>query len=190
GPDGRSVDVTPEPFNARTRVHEYGGGDFAAGDGRVVFSNFLDQRLYLLDAAPAPPGASPGGAGAPRPLTPEGRLRFADAVFDPARGRLLCVREDHSVEGRQAESTPVAVGVPGGGARQAGGGSWARRGEAEGGDSPPSPGRSLRSQRLRLAHRPDPGGGPGSGRLAGSEDGGRILVAGNDFYASPRLSPD
>jgi hypothetical protein len=27
-PDGRTADVTPPPFNARTRVHEYGGGAF------------------------------------------------------------------------------------------------------------------------------------------------------------------
>ena len=28
-PDGQTADVTPQPFNARTRVHEYGGGAFA-----------------------------------------------------------------------------------------------------------------------------------------------------------------
>ena len=45
-PDGRTEDVTPLPFNARTRVHEYGGGGFAADRGRVYFSNFADQRIY------------------------------------------------------------------------------------------------------------------------------------------------
>jgi len=28
--DGRIADVTPPGFNARTRVHEYGGGEYAA----------------------------------------------------------------------------------------------------------------------------------------------------------------
>jgi len=28
--DGRTVDVNPPGFNARTRVHEYGGGDYVA----------------------------------------------------------------------------------------------------------------------------------------------------------------
>ena len=34
-------------FNARTRVHEYGGGDYAVSDGMIIFSNFSDQRLYI-----------------------------------------------------------------------------------------------------------------------------------------------
>ena len=52
-------DVNPQPFNARTRVHEYGGGDYVVRDGSVYFSNFADQRLY----------AQPKGA-APEPIAP------------------------------------------------------------------------------------------------------------------------
>jgi hypothetical protein len=37
--DGQVSDVTPRDFNARTRVHEYGGGDYAVADGTVYFSN-------------------------------------------------------------------------------------------------------------------------------------------------------
>ena len=47
-PDGTLTDVTPAPFNVRTRVHEYGGGAFVVSDGTVLFSNFADQRLYRL----------------------------------------------------------------------------------------------------------------------------------------------
>ncbi len=45
-PQGQTTDITPSPFNARTRVHEYGGGALAAHNGTVYFSNFTDQRLY------------------------------------------------------------------------------------------------------------------------------------------------
>src|SRR4026209_1751867 len=44
--NGDATDVTPPGFNARTRVHEYGGGDYSVTNGTNVFSNYADQRLY------------------------------------------------------------------------------------------------------------------------------------------------
>ena len=123
-PDGRTADVTPSPYNARTRVHEYGGGEYVVADGTVYFSNWNDQRLYRHD---------PGGQ--PRPITPEGDLRYADGVVDRRRGRIVCVREDHTVAGREAVNTLVSLALDGSGDAQ-------------------------------------------------------VLASGNDFYASPRLSPD
>ncbi len=125
-PDGRTADVTPAGFNARTRVHEYGGGAYAVDGGTVFFSNFSDQRLYRQD-----PGRPP------RPITPAAPLRYADGIVDRPRGRLICVREDHTVAGREAVNTFVSLPLDGDGT-----------------------------------------------------DGGQVLVGGNDFYASPRLSPD
>ncbi|HEY8828623.1 MAG TPA: S9 family peptidase, partial [Jatrophihabitantaceae bacterium] len=53
-PSGSPVDVLPPPWNARTRVHEYGGGAWAAtSDRRLVFAEFSDQRLYRLDPGSA-----------------------------------------------------------------------------------------------------------------------------------------
>ncbi len=121
-PDGRTRDVNPPPFNARTRVHEYGGGDFAVHRGTVYFANFEDQRLYSV---------SPGGE--PEPLTSDVAHRYADMTVDAGRGRLISVREDHSAGG---EPVNEIVGI------------------------------SLTD---------------------GAET---VLVSGNDFYSSPRLSPD
>src|SRR5919204_37 len=46
GADGALSDVTPPGFNARSRVHEYGGGHYAGKDGAVFFTNYPDQGLY------------------------------------------------------------------------------------------------------------------------------------------------
>lgn len=122
--DGVCVDVNPPPYNARTRVHEYGGGDYLVSRGTVYFSNFSDQRLYKQE-----------GLSAPEALTAPGDVRYADGRLDHSRNRIICVREDH-------------------------------RGEAE-------PVNSIVSVSL------EPG-----------DDYGSVLIEGNDFYSSPRLSPD
>ncbi len=101
--DGRSGDALPAGLNARTRVHEYGGGAWLVCGESVVFANFADQRLYRA-------AAGPGGAAGLRaePVTPAAELRYADFVCDPKRSRLICVREDHREEG-EAANTIAAV---------------------------------------------------------------------------------
>jgi dipeptidyl aminopeptidase/acylaminoacyl peptidase len=99
-PDGRTEDVTPEGFNARTRVHEYGGGSYLVREGTVYFSNFLDQRLYRQAAG-----------GAPETITEAAALRYADGVFDARQNRIICVREDHRDTTREATNTIVAISV-------------------------------------------------------------------------------
>src|SRR6266513_2279433 len=44
--DGNTSDAVPPRFNARTRVHEYGGGAYFIHHNTIFFSNFKDQRLY------------------------------------------------------------------------------------------------------------------------------------------------
>ncbi len=95
-PDGATVDVNPAPFNARTRVHEYGGGSFTVVDGTVYFTHDQDQRLYRQD-----PGKDP------RPITPGPSLRYADFDLDRGHNRLVCVREDHAASDREAVNTIV-----------------------------------------------------------------------------------
>ena len=43
--DGTISDAIPAGYNARTRVHEYGGGVYAVRDGVIIFGNFADTRL-------------------------------------------------------------------------------------------------------------------------------------------------
>ena len=102
--DGRAEDdLTPAPFNVRTRVHEYGGGAFAARQGIMLAVNFTDQRVYRLE-----PGRAPVA------LTPESdtSLRYADFAIDAHRGIAFAVREDHRADG-EAVNAIVRLDVQG-----------------------------------------------------------------------------
>jgi dipeptidyl aminopeptidase/acylaminoacyl peptidase len=101
--DGSTADVTPAPFNVRSRVHEYGGGSYIVVGGIVVFSEFSDGRLYRLDP----------GAEAPVAITPAGPWRYADLRPDLARRRFYAVREDHTAEAEPA-NTIVTIPLDGG----------------------------------------------------------------------------
>jgi len=118
-----AVDVTPSPFNARTRVHEYGGGSYRVFGSEVFFTNFADQKIYRMKLGQRP-----------EPITLETELRHADFEFDRVRRRLVCVREDHREKGKEAENTIVSMSLEG--------------------------------------------------------ENVKTLACGNDFYSSPRISPD
>jgi dipeptidyl aminopeptidase/acylaminoacyl peptidase len=132
GPGDKPRDLLAAPWNARTRVHEYGGLSFlpmlhgghldvdaataatgASEDGAIVFANFADQRLYL---------ASPVDTADPRPLTPRaaGKIapRYADFVLSPGQDEIWCVREWHE-EGKISRAI-VAVPLDGSAAQDAG----------------------------------------------------------------------
>lgn len=108
---GEKVSLLPAPWNARSRVHEYGGRSFlpvpTTAGMAVVFVEFSDQRLYRLD-----PGASEPVPLTPAPQTPAG-LRYADLVLSPDGRSIWCVRESH--EGGRITRHVVTVAVDGGG---------------------------------------------------------------------------
>jgi dipeptidyl aminopeptidase/acylaminoacyl peptidase len=114
GSDGVTRMMLPPPWNARTRVHEYGGVSYLpvpsdvavatlakAGksggetDPPIAFTHFGDQRLYLAGQAVA------DGSGQPVPLTPEPAtsespaLRYADFVLSHDGSEVWCIRERH-----------------------------------------------------------------------------------------------
>jgi len=100
--DGRVEELTPAPYNVRTRVHEYGGGAFTVDKGSVYFSNFADNLLYVR----TPEGDI-------QAITSDSNHRYADAVVDGARGLYIGVREDHTKSAIFAETTLVAMNLDG-----------------------------------------------------------------------------
>jgi len=131
---GERTVLLAAPWNARTRVHEYGGRSYlpvpraALADQRgrkgssgkaakeayeILFANYADQRLYLTqpaDAEPIPltpdPVAVPAGDGAD--TLPAAGLRYADYVLMPDRREVWCVQERHSA----GKVTRAIVAVP------------------------------------------------------------------------------
>ena len=49
---GRDADITPPPFNVRSRVHEYGGGAYAVSGDRVWFPPLRTAVSTRRQAAP------------------------------------------------------------------------------------------------------------------------------------------
>ena len=91
-PNGTVEDLIGKEFNARSRVHEYGGGAVFVHAGVVFFTNFADQRVYRFV-----PGESP------HPIVPEsspaGSVRYADLHTNDSHELLFGVRESHKKDG-------------------------------------------------------------------------------------------
>lgn len=97
---------TPKNFNARTKVHEYGGGASCIYNGTLYFSNFADQVMYSQSAPEEKP----------KMVTKDGTgYRYADGQYSSKTGRIFCVREDHSGvekgETKEAVNTVVSINV-------------------------------------------------------------------------------
>jgi len=114
-PQGEKADapleLTPSPWNLRSRVHDYGGGIYAVEGTTVVFVEDGDRCLWRLDL-PANPLRQP--VSPPQRLTPaadNGTPRaFADGLIDPTRRRWLGVMEQ---EGRDhLVAVPLEGGEP------------------------------------------------------------------------------
>jgi hypothetical protein len=91
-----------ENYNARTTVHEYGGGSYTAFDEVVFFSNFTDQRIYRVERGSEP-----------RAITPkperERTIRYADSIISQDGRWLIAVRERHETNGQTFNEL---VGIP------------------------------------------------------------------------------
>ena len=100
-PGGAIADVTPAGFNARTLVHEYGGGMYtlyaSRSHGRPRPSSSPTSTISVSTGRSCRGGRQPPSRRAPsRPSRASPRaLRYADARVTPDGGPLICVRERH-----------------------------------------------------------------------------------------------
>ena len=83
-PGGPPRDALPPSTDVGDRVHEYGGGAYAARDGRIVYSERSDGSVWLAEDGREP-----------RALITVPGCRYAGFAVDVARERVYAVREDH-----------------------------------------------------------------------------------------------
>lgn len=90
---GAVEDVLPAPWDARSRVHEYGGGSWTVtDDGVLVFVEKTDQRIWAL---------MPGGE--PRPLTPaDTTVRYGGLSRQHGSLLAVCEREREDAAPRRS----------------------------------------------------------------------------------------
>ncbi|MEZ4330388.1 MAG: prolyl oligopeptidase family serine peptidase [Myxococcota bacterium] len=91
-------EVTPAGVNVRTRVHEYGGGEYAVWRDRIFYVDDGEGRIA---------GGRIGGA--MRPVSPTGS-RFADLVVSPD-GRWLIAVEERARAGAEPENRLIAIAL-------------------------------------------------------------------------------
>ena len=180
GADGEVRTLTPDGFDVRSRVHEYGGGAFcllSSSDAPAGDRGASDPRRTTgATTAPLPPcGARElphafvnfrdqrvylAIGGSPIPLTPADGARYADLVHDRSRHRLIAVQERPDPAGGEEIAALVAISLP-----------------ASTRDSSDAAHPLAAADPSDAVHRSEP--------LPPTE-----LVSGADFYSSPRLPPD
>ncbi len=98
--DGQVQDVLAPPHSARSKVHEYGGGEFLAAGGRVFIVEADSQDVFEV---------TPDGV--PQRITDEANTRFTDLVLDPGRRRLIAVAERHQPGAHEPENVLAAISL-------------------------------------------------------------------------------
>ena len=183
-PDGATEELLPAPWDARSRVHEYGGRSYLPipldGGYGIVFANYEDQRLHRFDPSDSKP----------RPLTPEAAvpagLRYVDFVLSPDGTEVWCVCEGHVLAPQPANGA-----APAGGAAAGAGGAEARPGGAP--VKPISPANQIKpagpAEPVKEVRRAIVAV-PLDGSAADNPAAIRELISGASFYASPTPSPD
>lgn len=145
--------ILPEGYSARSRIHEYGGGEFIVTVKGLFFVNDEDQDIYHISSE----------QNIAR-VTDVPDVRFADFCWDSRLGRLIAVAEQHD-EKHRGKDLPDIPAYP---------------------------------ENLLVSITP-PQSRQTQSRQTQSQQNGRKndevwdvtpLVSGNDFYASPTLSPD
>jgi len=83
---GNHAQILPKTVSVRSKVHEYGSGDFMVDQGIIYFVNAKDQAVYRYD----------GELTQLTQVESNKEQRFADFRLSADKDYLVCVRETHT----------------------------------------------------------------------------------------------
>lgn len=95
---GKTQDVLPAPYSARSRVHEYGGGVYCVTDDGIFFVNDSDHNIYFYNYLLPP-----------RVVTHTNNCQYADINFDAIRKHLVCIRQNELNADTEPVNTLVSI---------------------------------------------------------------------------------
>ncbi len=103
--DENSDDLLPQPYSARSRVHEYGGGCYCINDTEknssiIYFINDSDQDIYSI-------ANNKHSNNKCTRITQSPDQRFADFSYDKKFHRLIAIAETHTTDSESKHTTVI-----------------------------------------------------------------------------------
>ncbi|WP_019602775.1 alpha/beta hydrolase family protein [Teredinibacter turnerae] len=94
--------LLPSPLNARSKVHEYGGGSYLITETDIFFVQADDQQIYRIQREPS-------NKTIPLAITDTPSARYADLILDPAANAIIAVCESHNAESAHPSNSLVSI---------------------------------------------------------------------------------
>ena len=101
-PNQPPVDITPANISVRSKVNEYGGGDFCLSKTHVFYVDAADQQIYAQDI---------NQLHTLRKITHTPSSRYADLLVNLQLNHIIAVREDFTQDDPHSIHTLVSIDI-------------------------------------------------------------------------------
>ena len=91
---GETESILPQPFNVRSKVHEYGGAPYCLSNDAIYFVNARDQAIYRIPLSENSQDLSQLHSTPEKIYQAEG-LRFGDLIWAAGPQTIIAVCEQH-----------------------------------------------------------------------------------------------
>ena len=96
--NGKNIDLIGNPYSARSRCHEYGGGVYCITSRGFFFINDSDQNIYFCSTG-----------GYPVAITDDKECCYADLQFDEQRQHLICIQQRNNPDFYEDQNSLISI---------------------------------------------------------------------------------